>query len=281
VTTQTEGALLQAGGGAIEAIATLAREGVEATELDLGAYYVIHLGDSVKEIDLTGDRYRDQPRRKSGSVHVRDVPSFAEYWSKHHVNGTSEVYADRAQCRIIAVLDAHGAETAGWAQHRLVLGLEYSEAFKAWLARDGKLMEQEAFAEFLDDNAADIREPSAAEMLEIAQTIQGTSKVDWQASHRLVDGQRRIGYVETNSATAGTKGELAIPQQIGIGVQIFDGAEVAHAITARFRHRISGGKLQLMYKLDRPNDVVTAAFDGAVAELAQACGTAVLRGTPA
>lgn len=132
-----------------------------------------------------------------------------------------------------------------------------------------------------DDNAADIRDPDAATMLEIAQTIQGTSKVDWQAGHRLVDGQRRIGYVETNTATAGTKGELAIPTQITLGVQIFDGASVAHAVTARFRHRIEGGRLRLMYKLDRPADVVTAAFDGAVAELGAACSTAVLRGTPA
>src|SRR5262249_34462871 len=112
-------------------------------------------------------------------------------------------------------------------------------------------------------------------------TIQGTSKVDWQAGHRLVDGQRRIGYVETNTAAAGTKGELVIPQQITIGVQVFDGADVAHAITARFRHRLEGGRLRLMSKRDRPTDAVTAAFDGAVAEVATACGAAVLRGVPA
>lgn len=265
---------------AIETIADLARDGHESENLIPGAIYAFRLGDKVELVDLTGDVYLDVPRRKRGTVQVRDVASFAEYWRKHH-DAASEVYADRERRTVTAVLDAHAADVPGWGQHRLVLALTYSEALKAWLDRDGKLMDQEHFAEFLDDQRADIREPSAAEMLEIAQTIQGTSKVDWQAGHRLVDGQRRIGYVETNTASAGQKGEIAIPTQITIGVQVFDGSAVAHALTARFRHRIDGGRLRLMYKLDRPADVVTAAFDGVVAELGEACSATVLRGTPA
>lgn len=265
----------------IEAVAALAREGTEPDALSTGEVYAYHLGNKVEIVNLTGDEYRDTPRRKRGRVHVRDVPSFAEYWRKHSIGGTSEIYADREMNTVIGVLDAHAPDAPGWAGHRLVLNLHFSEAFKAWRTMDGRLMAQEDFAEFLDDNAADIRDPDAATMLEIAQTIQGTSKVDWQAGHRLTDGQRRIGYVETNTASAGKKGELAIPTQIVIGVQIFDGAEVAHALTARLRHRLDGGHLRLMYKLDRPADVVSAAFDGAVAELGEACATAVLRGTPA
>jgi uncharacterized protein YfdQ (DUF2303 family) len=266
---------------AVEAIAELKGMSQIPDQLEPGGIYAVTFANSTQLIDLSTDQYREAPKRKRGAVTVRDVASFAEYWRKHSVAGTSEVYADRDKHTVTAVLDAHAPDTPGWAGHRLVLALQFSEAFKAWRAMDGRLMAQEDFAEFLDDNAADIREPLAAEMLEIAQTIQGTSKVDWQAGHRLVDGQRRIGYVETNTAKAGAKGELAIPTQIVIGVQIFDGAEVAHALTARLRHRLDGGHLRLMYRLDRPNDVVSAAFEAAVAELGSACATAVLRGAPA
>lgn len=268
-------------GTAVEAIERIAQQSAESHALEIGSVYAVRLGDRVHLVDLTGDQYRDTPARKTGHVRVRDVASFAEFYAKHSTAGASEVYADRERRSITAVLDAHAADATGWAEHRLVLGLECSEAFRAWSERDGRYMTQEQFAEHLDDNRADIRDPDAATMLEIAQTIQGTSKVDWQAGHRLVDGQRRIGFVETNEAKAGSKGELVIPVSITIGVQIFEGSTVAHALTARFRHRIEGGQLRLMYKLDRPGDVVTAAFNGVVGEVSEAIGAVVMLGTPA
>jgi uncharacterized protein YfdQ (DUF2303 family) len=279
--TTFDSELLDTSKAAVDAIADLATAATEPSPLAVGNIYLVTRRDGHSVIDLTGDEYRELPKRKVGNVVMRDVPSFAAYWAKHADLDVSEVYANREGLAVTAVLDANGPEDAGWGHHRLVLKLVHSEAYKAWQALDGRLLDQEAFAEFLDDNRADVVEPSAAELLEIAQTIQGTSKVDWQAGHRLVDGQRRIGYTETNSATAGTKGELAIPAVITIGVPIFDGAAARHAITARFRHRITGGKLQLMYKLDRPADVVTAAFDAVVADVADQCAATVMRGTPA
>lgn len=265
----------------VQAIIGVAQEACVPEQLELGSVYSVVTTKGVELVDLTTDQYRDTPQRKSGKVHVTDVPSFAEYWGKHHDQAASEVYADRDKLTVTAVLDAHSRDMPGWAGHRLILALKHSQAYLAWASGDGRYMPQETFAEFLEDNRADIREPASAVLLEVAQTLQGTAKVDWQAGHRLVDGQRRIAFLETTEAKAGVKGELEIPAQITIGVPIFDGAQVAHALTARFRHRIEGGNLRLMYKLDRPADVVTAAFDGAVAELAEACATTVLRGTPA
>lgn len=267
-------------GTAVEAIERIAQDAAEGEALELDSIYAFRVGTEVKVIDLTGDQYRAKPRRKTGTVRVRDVDSFALYWSKHHDSG-SEVYADRERATVTAVLDAHDRDEPDWGQHRLVLGLVHTEAYRAWAERDGRYMTQEQFAEFLDDQRADIEQPTAAEMLEVAQTISGTSKVEWQAGHRLSDGQRRIGFVETNDARAGTKGELAIPQQIIIGLQIFEGDTVRHALTARFRHRIEQGQLRLMFKLDRPADVVTSAFNGVVQAVAEACSADVMRGTPA
>ena len=264
-------------------IAELVGNALEPTQLELGGYYVVVTGGQPHKIDLTGDQYQAQPRRKTGTTTVRDVPSFRDYWLKHQRADVSEVYAERETIKVTAVLDAHGAEddATGWGQHRLVLALKYSTAYAAWKTRDGRDMSQEEFAEFLEDNRADIFQPSAAEMLEVAQSIQALSKVDFSSGFRLVDGQRRLTYTESIEAKAGQRGELAIPAEIVLHLPIFDGATGADELVARFRHRLQNGQLRLSYKLDRPDDVVTAAFEGVIGDVAEECGATVLRGTPA
>jgi uncharacterized protein YfdQ (DUF2303 family) len=265
---------------AIGEVADLATAATEPSELTLGGYYTVVAGGQLHQVDLTGDKHRDAPRRKTGRTIVRDVASFAAYWGKHQLDGSSEVYADRDALTVTAVLDAHSDVTPGWAEHRLVLQLQHTTAWRAWNEVSGREMDQETFANFLEDNRADIVRPAAAEMLEVAQSIQAATKVDFTSAHRLVDGQRRIAYTETVESRAGAKGELAIPAEIELGLFVFKGAALADSVSARFRHRINGGSLRLMFKLDRPADVVDAAFDGVVAEVAEACAATVLRGTP-
>lgn len=265
----------------VNTIAGLAVAAAGSRKLDLGGYYVVASTDGeLHQIDLTGDAWRDLPKRKTGSTSVRDVPSFATYWSKH-ADVNSEVYAHRDSRTVVAVLDAHEAATARWGQHRLVLGFQFSTAWKAWTSFDGQQMPQEAFAEFLEDNRADIVEPAAAEMLEIASSLQASTKAEFQSGIQLSNGQRKLSYVEDTTAKAGQRGDLTIPTEIALGIRVFEGADLADRVTARFRYRINAGKLTLHYKLDRPADVITAAFEAAVNELADACDTTVLRGTPA
>lgn len=268
--------------GTVNSIAGLGVAAAGSRKLDLGGYYAVASVDGeLHQIDLTGDRWRDQPKRKEGTTSVRDVASFAGYWGKHATAGESEIYANREGCSVTAVLDAHTADEARWGKHRLVLGLRFSEAFKAWQAHDGKAMDQETFAEFLEDNRADIHTPNAAEMLEIASSLQATTQASFSSGIRLADGQRQLAYTEDTSAKAGQRGDLTIPTEIVLAVQVFDGATVADRLTARFRYRISNGHLSLHYKLDRPADVISSAFEGIVHEVTDACAATVLRGTPA
>lgn len=267
-------------GTAVSNIADLATAASEPCEVEPGHLYVVMGPNGPVTLDYTGPEFQDLPKRKTGTTVVRDVASFAEYWGKHS-GASSEIYASRDGLKVTAVLDAHGANTPNWGGHRLVLQLEHTTAYRAWKDASGREMSQEEFANFLEDNRVDIVSPPAAEMLEVAQSIQATSSVEFASAHRLVDGQRRIGYVETNTARAGTKGELSIPAELTLGLFVFKGTAQADAFTARFRHRINGGQLRLMYKLDRPDDVVDAAFAGVVQEVAEQCAATVLVGTPA
>ena len=266
---------------AVNTIAGLAVAAAGTRKLDLGGYYVVASTDGeIHQIDLTGDRWSDQPKRKTGNTSVRDVPSFATYWAKH-ADPSSEVYAHRDSRSVVAVLDANTADAARWGQHRLTLQFQFSSTWKAWTGADGQFMQQEAFAEFLEDNRVDIVEPAAAEMLEIASSLSASTKAEFSSGITLSNGQRKLSWVEDTTAKAGQRGDLTIPTEIVLGVRVFEGADYADRVTARFRYRINAGKLTLHFKLDRPADVVGAAFEAAVNELADACDTTVLRGTPA
>ncbi|MDG4832401.1 DUF2303 family protein [Solwaraspora sp. WMMD1047] len=253
----------------------------EPTKLDLGGYYIVKTPAGVQHVDLTGDAYRDNPRRKIGTVTVRDAPSFLAVFAKH-ASPTAEIYADRDRGTITAVLDAHPGDggTPAWQQHRAVLQLRHSKAFTAWREISGQLMAQTAFAEFVEDHRADIRTPAAADVLEMAQTIQGTTKVAWKSSMLLTNGQRQLSYVEQVDANAGRRGEMAIPDSLGLALAVFDGAAVADPVTARLRFRINGeGRLTIGVILDQLDDVINAAFEGVVEQVAGGVPVPILRGT--
>ncbi len=264
----------------LQAVIDTALRSAEPAELATGRVYAwLTPGGGVQKIDLTGDDYRDTPARKSGITTLRDVGSFLAYHAKHSDDAT-EVYADAEALTITSVLDAHTGDTARWGRHRAVLALRTTKAWTEWLASSGRLMDQETFANFLEDHLPDLLEPDAATMLEIAQSIQAATKANFQSGTRLTSGERRLVYTEETTAKAGQRGELTIPETFVIGLKPFEGAD-GYRLTARFRYRINGGNLQLGYKLERPEDVQQSAFADVLAAVTAAVEQPVMNGSPA
>lgn len=263
----------------IQAVIDTAVRATDPTKLEPGKVYGwLAPTGQVHKIDLTGDEYRDTPARKTGTTTVRDVPSFLAYFGKHADEHT-EVYADAEQLTITAVLDANTNDSARWGRHRIHLALRTTEAWRQWAEHDGKLMSQEVFAEHLEDHLAELVNPTAAEMLEIAQSFQATSKAEFASSTRLASGQRQFQYVETATTKAGQKGQLTVPETFEIGLVPFEGS-VPYKLTARFRYRIHPDGLRLGYKLDRPHDTRAAAFGDVLAAVAEAIEQPVMNGSP-
>lgn len=263
----------------VQAVIDTAMRSTAPFRLEVGHVHAFHTPTGVHKVDLTGDEYRTTPARKTGTTRVWDVPSFAEYFGKH-ADEHSEVYADAQRLQVTAVLDAHQADAARWGGHRLLLELRKTPEWLAWMAHHGQLLAQEAFAEHLEDHLAELVAPPAAEMLEIAQSIQATSKVDFKSGTRLSSGQRQLEYVETTTAKAGQRGQLTIPDTFEIGLVPFEGS-APYKVTARFRYRISGeGQLKLGYRLDRPENVLRAAFDDVLGDLQSRVEHQVMNGAP-
>lgn len=257
------------------------RLSTEPHRLEPGGYYAIATPEGVETVDLTGDQYRDRPRRKAGIVKVRDVASFLHYWHKHSTTNESEIYADLDQRLIVAVLDSNGAETAGWAKHVLRFGLRHSPAWTAWTAISGKLMSQQQFAEFIEDHRPDIMQPDAADVLELAQTFQATIKAEFKSGVQLKNGQREFQFTETIDQSAGRSGRMQIPDTIQLALPVFDADVMAEAVTARLRTRVNDGRLSIGVILDEVDVKVRSAFQAIVDQIDTDVAVPVFHGTPA
>lgn len=210
------------------------------------------------------DQFRATPRRKTGTFTAHTGDAFIAYMEKH-VTATSEVWADLTSRTVTAVINAHddaGGE-AGWADHQLRLQLQHTPAWKAWTEKDGAWLSQVQFAELLEERFLDVVSPDAATLTEVARTFKATKSAAFESEHVLSSGQVQFGYREEIKAGAGVAGNLEIPEKFTLGLSPFEGGK-PYQVLARLRFSIENQTLRIRYVLDRPTEIVRAAFDEVV-----------------
>lgn len=267
--------------GDAKAIIDVSRESTTPHHVEAGSLYVVQGAYGHTVVDLTGDQYREYPERKHGTVNVRDVASLALYYGKHS-DVDSEVFTDLDAATITAVLDAHGND-ARWQAHRAVLTMERTPQWVTWTGKNKIKMTQQAFAEFIEDNAPDIAPGgpcTAADLLELAQQFQAHTRVSFSSAKRLKDGQTQLTYAETIEAKAGERGTIEIPDAFELAVAPFEDC-APYRVKARFRYRLNGGDLAMFYQLNDPDTVFRHAVLDVVAKAEEACKTIIMRGRPA
>jgi uncharacterized protein YfdQ (DUF2303 family) len=240
-----------------DAVIEVAINSTEPNELTPGKIYsLVTSTGNVETIDLSGDQYRDAPKRKTGTV--TDI--------------------DRAL--IEAVIDAHGSVVAGWRNHRIRYELRLTRPWETWAAVSGRMLGQVEFAELLEDNLATVARPDAAELLELAQTFTAKTEVNFKSGALLASGARELMYSEDVEASGGRSRKLTIPKEIVLGLSPFEGSSPV-AVTARFRYRINDGNLRLGVVLDGMDEHLAAAFNEVVEDLAERIGHDIMHGRPA
>jgi uncharacterized protein YfdQ (DUF2303 family) len=270
-------------GNAAEVVRDLAYQTAEPTVITAGNHYVwmTRAGDGAPEmikLDLTDT----PPARKTGTVRVADVASFAAYYAKH-ADSASEVFADLDKATITAVLDAHGDDYPRWQQHRLILSMQVTEPWTTWLEYDRKFMAQQAFAEFLEDNYADLapgRPVSAADLLTAAQMFEATVKVDYGAGSRNRSGDVTIRRIETTEQNTGKKGYIEFPEEMDLAIRPYTDCDSDSVIAARLRYRITPDGLKLGYFLNQPERVRREAVEAVTAKAAEAISVVIMQGQP-
>lgn len=238
----------------MEAVIQAAREGGEPHEVDPSKVNLLIVPDGAQIGYYDFRDRRPAPDRESGVYTVADVDSFVRHVEELGYAEVASVWIDPDTGKAVAVLNDHTAEGAGWSDWRVELTLKPTAEWIFWTARDGELLSQVAFAQHIEDGLLDIEEPPSADLLEIAQTFHATTDAAFRSSVRLQSGEQQFRYEEAIVAGAGNAGEMKIPSQILLNIAPFLGEEGV-LLAARFRYRISGGKLSLGYKLDRPERV--------------------------
>lgn len=244
-------------------------------------------GDRTVERILDPRDYGAAPATRTGSVALHTIPSFIAYLRRHQGPGT-EVWVDRRNAAFVAVLDDHGergedqtpAEApAGWGDHRATCILRPSNDLNKWLAGDNKLMSQVDFADFIETVMHTIADPPAADLYEIAQTLQGNRSVVWKSGQRQADGQVQFRYEEQLDGRAGPSGDLEIPTVITIALELYEGTEPVHVL-ANFRWRLNEGRVLLGYRLQQLDVALREAIDAEIERVEAFTGRDTLLGTP-
>ncbi|HXS32265.1 MAG TPA: DUF2303 family protein [Solirubrobacterales bacterium] len=264
------------------AIIRTAQEAVAPHELEAGQLYAVR-DSSGALVPLDLEKYRDRPDRRRGEFRPATVESLIDYVERHKGKATT-IWVHPTEAKIVAVLDDHSPTEAAWRQHRAALTLIETEEWKFWMAGNKSWFDQEEFAERLQDGLPDIATPDASELLEIAQTLQGTTEAKFRSGVKLSNGEVKIEYDETIEATAGKHGDLAIPEVFQLAIAPFVGGE-SEAVTARLRWRVRGGQVTLGYSLEQPERIVQDALDRIADRLGNRFNSddakCVYKGTPA
>ncbi len=172
----------------------------------------------------------NKPTRKKGKPSFRDAASFTRFVNEHkddasRIYYTSSLDALAFTCVFNEHVPSDLGDTPNWRDFLATYSCPFSPEWKAWNKSDGAKMTQESFAAFIEDNLIDIREPAAADMLEISRTLEAKKKVDFSSGIRLSDGQTELSYIEDLSGT--TKGgKLQIPENFLIGIPVFEGGPI-------------------------------------------------------
>lgn len=274
-----DGVTTELGGTEASVVADLATIAVERAQpvvpdVETVQSFILRTGET-RHTD-SYEKYLPIPRRARGLTQVTDLGSFINLLARALPTHTDAViFADVTRATVTAVLNE-----AGWRDHRIQLVLTKTPEWQHWINLDEKLVGQLAFAEHIEDGLSAIVSPPAADLLEIAQSFQATRTVKFESGRRLANGDVNFVYTEETGATAGVKGQLAIPEIFNLGLAVFKGSEVL-GIPARLRHRAAQEGLKIGYKLDRPDEFVEQAFNSVVTALAERFESIVVASGPA
>lgn len=234
-------------------------------------------------IDFEGTQ--DHPRQRRGTVRVADLDSFLAYLDDHKDDRTT-VWVSPDGRKMIGVLDDHApgedddTARAGWGRHRVEYDLMLSPEWEFWKRLDGDLVEQETFAEHIEDGSGEIVNPNAATMLEVATYFQATRGGAFKSAKLLTSGAVQLTNDVEVAAKAGVSGQLEVPSEFELAIAPYVGGQ-PYKVRAHFRYRIpgGGGSLRLGYKLVRPADILRDARDELAAKVREAHPRTFL-GTP-
>jgi uncharacterized protein YfdQ (DUF2303 family) len=224
-----------------------------------------------------------RPEHVKASPEFYEVDSLVGYFNRFK-DKDSLVMADVDANRMLAVIDYHQQATgsihgsARFTDHRATLNVRHSPEWNLWNAAHGKTMNQKQFAEFIEDNAADIKSPTAQDLYAMALTFEAVKSGNFNSAIRLESGSISVGFKEdTVGAAKNLKGDrIDIPRDFEVLLAVYQGGQKG-SVTARLRYRVEEGNLSLCFHLMQRDQIKRAAFESMIEKVEADAATKVLR----
>lgn len=212
------------------------------------------------------------------SVNMHDAASFVAYVNRYKTAET-RLFAEpgflaNGQAHVVAVIDYHEPGSAKYGAHVANYVPRYSDQWRFWHKLCGAPLKQVAFAELIEEARADIRDPEAANLLDIVRTFKANKKVDFDSVVYQPGGDVRLAYTE-QTQQQGSSGVL--PETMTLGIPVYFRGTV-YAVPVFVRYRVGGGAVEFQLKLDRADVIEDAAFGELTAAIATACEIEVYLG---
>jgi uncharacterized protein YfdQ (DUF2303 family) len=238
-------------------------------------YTLVPDGMKVEKLERLLDPER--PQRAKASPSFDDAASLVAYFNRFK-DGQSTLFADIDSSTVRAVIDHHQAsEGARYHDHKASFTAKHSLEWLTWVKNSGNRMSQEQFAVFIEDNAPDVKVPTAVDLYQMALSLEAAGKSEFKSHKRLEDGSISFTFVDEVN---GTSNGMPFPKQMEVLLRPYIGC-TAVPLIAKLRFRNDGGKLSLWYDLLRHEQVKREAFDAIVESIASETETFVLKGRPA
>jgi uncharacterized protein YfdQ (DUF2303 family) len=266
------------GADTIDRIAELAHASVASQQIGEATFLIVPDKHEARDITKQIESAQSAPNRARGGTLLLSIDSFIQFCKDQGKQSTGYIYAHIDKRQLTAVFNDNKETSIGWRDHTATYTAELSREFLTWFKNNGngQAKSQEDFAIFLEDNIADIVEPSGEALLTVATSLQAKTEVNFSSAKRLDNGQVQFVYTENVDARAGN-GTIEIPRTFALGLKVFKNGD-AYRVNARLKYRLHSGTVKFWYELDRVENVIEDAFNHYI-DRAKESGYTVLHGT--
>ncbi len=243
--------------------------------------YVVPDDHELKTLDF--EKLALTPRRKTGTVTLRDATSFATYVQMHVTAGT-HLFANKTE--MLAVFNHHEPRTGapGWGDFRARLLLELTREWLWWREFANKFHEASFFADGVEQHQHAVSEPATGVLLDLVRKIQITSRMTYETNSRVGNNTTKLVFGQEDEAkTDKTTFNVDDGMVVNLKLRLYTGGDEIE-VPGRLSYYLKNvsGKVQLMWRielfgLDEAEDIAT---QNRMAIVANQVGLPVLLGMP-
>ena len=210
------------------------------------------------------------------SVTFHDRDSFVSYVNRYKSSATrlfaAPGFLDSGGAVVTAIIDYHEADTPAYGVHVATYRPRYSEQWKTWERAASAPMRQAEFAEFIEENRADVSAPEAAVLLDIIRTFKASRKIEFDSVVYQPNGDVKLAYEDKTQ-----QGTSVLPEKMQLGIPVyFRGTR--YAVPVFIRYKVGSGVVQFQLKLDRPDVIEDEAFSELTSDISDKTGIEVYLG---